>query len=207
MKKEQSKGLALPIIAGVLAVLVVVMFFVIRGQQEEKKPQLYTWEEFEALSPEEQLVFPDRFENMQAFNDWLNRAQGNAAGTSATEIVETVPVPTVVLGDKAPEDFTWEDYQELPPDQQMVFPDAFDSMESFQDWLNRVQPSEPTEDLIPDPSSVDLGEKKPEDFTWEDYLALSMEEQMFFPDSFESYEAFEAWWAENCPEDGLNNGN
>lgn len=202
MKKKQPKWLTLSIVAGIAVLLVAIVLFACL--QKEKMPQDYTWADFEALSPEEQLVFPDRFENMEEFNDWLNRVQGNAteaAGTGPvkTEPVDTAPIPTIVLGDKDPSDFTWEDYQALTPDQQMVFPDAFDSMESFHAWMNRVQPNGPTKESPPDSLNMDLAEKKPEDYTWEDYLALSMEQQMLFPDYFERYEDFEVWWKKTAP--------
>ena len=206
MKKKQFKRYALIVTIGILSVIVVLLCFAIwKLTVKEKLPQSYTWEEFEALPPEEQLVFPDRFESMDDVNNWLNNAQGNTvpgtmgAETIGTEIVETVPVPTFDFGDKAPEDYTWEDYQKLTPDEQMLFPDAFDSMEDFNSWLNRVQPEATTEATAPNSSDIGLSEKKPEDYTWEDYLALSIEEQMLFPDCFESYELFEAWWEQNCP--------
>lgn len=202
MKKKQPKWIILSIVAGITVLLAAIVLFACL--QKEKMPQDYTWADFEALSPEEQLLFPDRFESMEEFNKWLNRVQGNATETAGTkpvkvESVETAPIPTIVLEDRDPSDFTWEEYQALTPEQQMVFPDVFDSMESFNAWMNRVKPNSATKESLPDSLDMDLADKKAEDYTWEDYLTLSMEQQMLFPDYFEKYEDFEVWWKKNCP--------
>lgn len=95
-------------------------------------PENYTWEEYQALTPEEKMMFPDNFKSMDAFNAWYENVQ---------PAQENINVPTIDLKGKNPEDFTWEEYQALTPEEKMVFPDYFESMDAFNAWYDRVCPT------------------------------------------------------------------
>ena len=148
-----------------------------------KQPADYTWEEFLALSPELQIVFQNAM-GVDAFEEWMNRAQSTEP--------EHLEYPWEQAGAKQPEDYTWDEFLGLSPELQMPFQYAFGSAEAFDAWLKRVQPTEPeTEqngDLWEQP-----GGKRPEDFTWEEFLALSPESQIAFQNAFGSAEALEEW--------------
>lgn len=162
----------------------------------------YTWEYFASLPPEEQVLFPDNFASMEDFYNWMDAVKPTEPPTEATtEATDpTEPPPTIDISNKDPEDFTWADYQALPMDLQALFPDYFENMDAFYAWYNRVNPNgsavepdtEPTEEI-----EVIL---HPEQYTWEQYKALPPEQQMLFPDYFESYDDFKAWWERENPE-------
>ena len=197
--KKGAKGI-LWLIIGLCAIAIVAAVFIFVpkkspdetpstiGYNKITNPEEYTWEQYQAMMPEEKMLFPDNFESMDAFNAWYDRVQ-------PTEPVDTNG-PTVNLPGKNAEEFTWEEYQALTPEEQMLFPDYFESMDAYHVWYERVKPQE-TEARVPE---IELGDKKPEDYTWEDYQQLSIEEKMFFPDYFESYEAYQEWYDRVCPE-------
>ena len=130
-------------------------------------------------------------------------------GICATAIIVTVIifVPKVVSGDKPnstvideiknPESYTWEQYQALTPEEKMMFPDYFENMDEYNVWYESVAPTGDEGANIP---KVDLAGKNPEDFTWEDYQKLSIEEKMIFPDYFDSFEAYQKWYDSVCEE-------
>ena len=49
-----------------------------------------------------------------------------------------IEVFTIDLGGKEPQEFTWEDYQELTPDEKQTFPDYFESYDAYQRWYDSV---------------------------------------------------------------------
>lgn len=224
---EFLKKYKLILIFAVLMVLVIVLFIAIMTQNEEPitpkpgtedttKPTQnqeaqgeaaqpnweLTWEDFASLPPEEQVLFPDNFESMEEFYNWMDAVKPTDAVTEApTEATEPLPPPpTVDLHDKAPEDFTWEDYQDLPLEQQALFPDYFESMDAFYAWFNRVNPNGTGKETEPEPTENNGVIEHPEQYTWEEYRALPPEQQMLFPDYFESYDDFKIWWERECPE-------
>ena len=70
-------------------------------------------------------------------------------------------------------------------------------MDAYNEWYESVAPTGNEDASVP---RVDLGGKSPEDFTWEDYQKLSIEEKMIFPDYFESFEAYQKWYDSVCEE-------
>ena len=146
-----------------------------------KQPEDYTWDEFLALSPELQIAFQNTFGSV-AFEEWMNRVQSTAP--------EQNEYPWNQLGAKQPKDYTWAEFLELSSELQIAFGKAFSSDKDFEAWLNRVQPQEPEQTGYP---WDQLNAKKPADYTWDEFLALSPELQIAFQKTFNSVDAFEAW--------------
>lgn len=160
-----------------------------------KRPEELTWKEYESLTPEQQAIFPDLFESMDAFYAWMDKAQPSQTTppttTTSAPPTTTPAVTTPGAGGKAPQDYTWEEYTALPIEEQATFPDLFESMDAFYAWMDKAQKEAQDPGFDTD---IDLNGKKPEDFTWDDYMALTIEQQMLFPDLFESMDAFNAWY-------------
>lgn len=139
-----------------------------------KAPQAYTWEEYEALSPELKERFYDCFGSAEAFDLWLQEAQ------------KQVYLPWQD-GGKQPWEYTWEEYEALTTAQKEAFYDVFGSKETFDTWMRAAcGVTEPT-------YSWDADGKKPEEYTWTEYEALTPAEKEAFFDYFGSVEAFDAW--------------
>ena len=153
-----------------------------------KKPDKYTWEEYQALSNEEKEAFYRWFGSESAFEAWL--AEAMAAGN-------TEPVPQWDKSGKKPDAYTWEEYQALSGEEQEAFYQWFGSVSAFEAWLSEVKPEETTQPL---PEWNKPG-KTPDQYTWEEYRALSGEEQEAFYRWFGSDSAFEAWLSEVKPEE------
>lgn len=90
-------------------------------------------------------------------------------------------------GGKLPEEYTWDEFNELTAFQQMEFQYSFESEESFGTWMNDAQEEEIEE------MPWDDGGKKPNEYTWEEFNALTGAQQIAFQRSFESVELFEHW--------------
>ena len=135
-----------------------------------------------ALTEEEKNTFSERFESSDAFKEWLDRVQ---------------PEPESDLpwdnGEKQPGEYTWEEYEALTEDMKRAFYESFESEAAFNEWFTKVQP-EPESDF-----PWDNGGKQPSEYTWEEYEALTVEEQDAFFGSFNSMEEFEAWLSANLP--------
>ena len=112
--------------------------------------------------------------------------------TEAT--VPRQPYPWEFAGAKQPVEYTWEEFLELPAEQQIGFQNAFASNAAFEAWMDQVFPTEPEETTEPVVYPWEqAGGKKPGDYTWEEYQALSGEEQIAFQKAFSSDAAFTAW--------------
>ena len=146
-----------------------------------KQPEDYTWEEFESLSPELQIAFQDSFEGLEAFDAWMERVNPMNDEFSWD------------LQDKALNYYTWEEFENMSPEEQIAFQNAFGSFEAFDQWLSTVQ-SDDTE------FPWESGNKALSDYTWEEFEAMSAEEQIRFQNSFSTVEEFENWLFANMPE-------
>ena len=145
-----------------------------------KKPNEYTWAEYEALSREDQDAFFQWFDSTAAFEQWMESAKP----------AETEPTtPTWNKPGKKPNEYTWAEYEALTMQEQDAFFLWFGSIDAFERWMNAVKP---TEDTTPDDDWVDAA-KQPNEYTWEEYQALSPEEKDAFFLWFGSVEAFESW--------------
>ena len=151
-------------------------------QAGAKQPEDYTWEEFLKLSPELQIAFQYAFDSADAFEAWMNRVRSTEPET------EQKGYPWEQPGAKQPEDYTWEEFMDLSPELQIAFQGAFGSEESFVDWLNRMQPTNPEQSGYP---WEQPGAKQPEDYTWEEFMDLPPEFQIAFQFAFRSADGFE----------------
>jgi len=141
-----------------------------------KQPEEYTWSEFEALTPEQQMAF-QVYLGAEGFDNWLNCAQ------SQTEVA-----PWERPGAKQPNDYTWSEFEALPPAQKMAFQEHLGA-EGFDNWMNRAQSQT---EVYPWEKP---GAKQPEDYTWTEFEALTPAQQMAFQDAL-GQEAFELWMAQ-----------
>jgi len=159
-------------------------------EQGGKQPDAYTWEEYEALTPGQQMGFFNWFDSVEAFDAWMNRAK-----PQETE-PESLPEGAMPWerGGKQPDAYPWEEYQGLTADEQMAFFYWFASVEDFDAWMNRVNPQE-TEPESESEGAMpwEQGGKQPDAYTWEEYEALTAEQQMKFFYWFDSVEDFDAW--------------
>ena len=144
-----------------------------------KTPDAYTWEEYQALTPEEQDAFYLWFESEAAFEDWMNAVKPPETTEAALEWDKP---------GKNPDQYTWEEYQMLSPEEQDAFYRWFGSLEAFETWMEAAKPAETTV-----PALTWDKEKDPDQYTWEEYQMLNPEEQDAFFQWFDSVEAFEAW--------------
>lgn len=92
-----------------------------------KKPKDYTWEEFEALTAEQSIAFQN-YLGESGFEAWMQEAQNQI----------TIPVPWEEDGAKQPEDYTWEEFEALTPEQSIAFQNSFDSFEDFDAWMQKA---------------------------------------------------------------------
>ena len=150
-------------------------------QPGAKQPKDYTWEEFLALPAELQIAFQFAFDSSITFEEWMNRVQSTEP--------EQPEHPWEHPGAKLPNDYTWEEFLALSAGQQHAFQFAFGSVDAFDAWLNRVQPTEPEQIGHPWEQS---GAKQPQDYTWAEFEALTAAQQMAFQNHL-GPEAFETW--------------
>ena len=141
-----------------------------------KQPSEYTWQEYIAMTEEEQLEFQKSFGSPAVFDAWME-----AALREDTK----VECPWDTPGAKQPEDYTWEEFEALSGELQIAFQKALGT-ELFETWLNQAQ-SQPVEYPWDEP-----GAKQPADYTWEEFEALSGEYQIAFQNVL-GEEAFESW--------------
>jgi len=138
-----------------------------------KQPGEYTWEEYEDLSETEQNAFFECFDDVIDFDAWLTDAQAHAK----------LPWDN---GGKQPSEYTWAEYEALSPFQQDAFFESFDNAEEFEQWMNKVT----GKGLLPWDES---GAKQPNEYTWEEYEALSENAKKAFIESFSDMADFDAW--------------
>ena len=149
-----------------------------------KQPNEYTWEEFQALSAKDQELFFQWFDSAEDFDAWQQQAQndGGAAGAA-----------WAICG-KQPDEYTWEEFQALSPEYQELFFQWFDSAEDFDAWQQQAQ-----NDGGAAGTPWENGGKQPDEYTWEEFEALSAEHQEMFFEWFDSADAFQAWMEQAQP--------
>ena len=138
-----------------------------------KQPADYTWAEFEALTAAQQMAFQN-YLGEAGFEAWLNKVQDQAEAN-----------PWEVSGAKQPADYTWAEFEALTAAQQVAF-QKYLGEAGFEVWLNKVQ-----DQAEANPWDAP-GAKKPEDYTYEEFEALTAAQQMAFQD-YLGPEAFDAW--------------
>ena len=152
----------------------------------------YTWEEFDSLSGELQEAFFEAFVSAEDFEAWMIRVKPE----ESTQVDETTPMMKPwENGGKTVDAYTWEEFEALTAELQEAFFEAFESAEEFEAWETRVKPEEDTqiEETIPLAKPWENGGKPVEEYTWEEFEALTAELQEAFFEAFESAAAFESW--------------
>ena len=139
-----------------------------------ENPEEYTWEDFEKLDPEEQSDFIGSFENAESFDEWLMENGED----------EVILYPWDAEG-RLPEEYTWEEYENLNAVEKQAFRESFLTEEEFELWKDSVYGAEerPWEEE----------EKDVSEYTWEEFDALTPAQQEEFLSSFETPEALEEW--------------
>ena len=84
-------------------------------------------------------------------------------------------------------EFTWEEFNELKPSEQIKFQDSFDSDMAFEAWMEKAQGIE--EDNVP----WEEGGKQPNEYTWQEFNDLSKANQIKFQESFKNIDEFDKW--------------
>ncbi len=144
-----------------------------------KKPSDYTYAEYAALNGAQQMAFQQSFGSLDAFEAWLEKAQGGS---------ETVELPWE-NGGKQPSQYTYAEFERLTAAQQIAFQQSFGSTEAFDAWLKKVQGGGSESAKLP----WENGGKQPSQYTYAEYEALTAAQQMAFQQSFGSLDAFDAW--------------
>ena len=97
-----------------------------------KQPSENTWEEYQAMTEEEQLEFQNKFGSQEVFEAWLD-----AAMLADTE-QELADAPWK-NGGKQPSEYTWEEFEALSGPQQIAFQNVL-GQEAFEAWLTENMP-------------------------------------------------------------------
>ena len=132
------------------------------------------------MDEKQKLEFQQSFGSQAIFEAWKEKAQRGEVIVSSdpTEEVIHIDVPWDEFGAKTPSQYTWEEFEELSAEQQMVFQNSFDSIEAFDAWMQSVRYQ--TVDTPWEKS----GAKQPVHYTWEEFETLTPEQQIAFQNSF-----------------------
>lgn len=190
-----SKKVLWILVALVLLCVVIAVITATANKNEEAETQtteengmisVSTWEEYLALSLEEQDTFYLQFSSREDFELWMQQVK-------PSEMTE--PLLKWDEAGKNPNEYTWEEYSLLTAEAKEAFYQWFDSRDAFEEWMKRVSDTEDQENTV----SWDKVEKQPSEYTWAEYQALSPEEQEKFYQWFASVEAFESWLEREKP--------
>lgn len=94
----------------------------------------YTWEAFLQMTPEEQIAFQNAFPSGEDFASWMEKAEAEQQGKTSKGYPWNAP------GGKQPEDYTWEEFENLTGEDQIAFQSAFDSADGFSVWFEEKHP-------------------------------------------------------------------
>ena len=153
-----------------------------------KQPKDYTYAEFETLTAGQQMAFQNSFGSYEAFDAWLQKA---LSGDTDEETL-----PWEVPGAKQPAEYTYAEFEVLTAGQQMAFQNNFGSIEAFDAWLQKALSGDVGEEIMP---WEVVGAKQPEEYTWDEFIALSPGQQIAFQSAFKEADGFEKWLEENEP--------
>jgi len=90
-------------------------------------------------------------------------------------------------GGKSPEEYTWAEFEALNPVLQIKFQSAFEEEDGFEKWMESA-----TEEKLEMP--WENGGKRPEEYTWAEFEALSPALQIQFQTAFEEQDGFDKWF-------------
>lgn len=122
------------------------------------------------------------------WNDFVGN-HGKIAMMLACLLVLTVVIPAFAETDSQNEvlvNCTWAEYNQMTEEQQNGFYNSFADPEDFDDWMYYAYTASLNELPYPD--------KAPSEYTMDEYELLNEVQQELFFESFESAEAFDAWW-------------
>ena len=141
-----------------------------------EQPSAYTWQEYLAMTAEQQLEFQRKFGSQEVFEAWMENAMKEDV---------LAECPWEEPGAKQPEAYTWAEFEALSGGEQIAFQNAL-GKEAFAAWMDESQNrsgASPWEEP---------GAKQPEEYTWAEFEALSGAEQIAFQNAM-GQEAFAAW--------------
>ena len=152
----------------------------------------YTWKEYLEWDGEQQEAFYEAFASAEAFDDWLNRVNPDENQYVAETVVVEKPWEN---GGKAVEQYTWAEFIALTGAQQEAFFEAFASADAFAAWKDSVNPEKTEQEQASAQEKMpwESGGKAIEEYTWEEFEALTGAQQEAFFEAFVSAEAFAAW--------------
>lgn len=156
---------------------------VIDWEEATKKPDSYTWIEYEALTIEQKDSFAEWFDDIYAFETWMEDAQSEAFEASKEMFMPWE------AEEKAPNMYTWTDFEALTVEQQDAFVEWFGSPEAFEVWMEAVNPSMRVELIIPWAND----KKQPDMYTVAEFKELTAYQQSRFFVWFEKTEKFDHW--------------
>lgn len=145
-----------------------------------KQPVEYTWGEFESLSEEQQEAFFESFSEVEEFEAWMMEVQREAV------------MPWEREG-RLPEEYSWKEYEALTDMQRERFVESFTEPEKFLSWMTEVQR------MVGVP--WEAGGKVPEEYSREEFEALSGVQKEAFFESFATPEDFIQWYDQVKPKD------
>lgn len=96
----------------------------------------YTWNDFQSMTVDEQMAFQNAFPNAEAFENWMKKVNPEVQ----EELLGAGDYPWETPGAKQPEDYTWEEFEQLTGQQQMAFQSVFESDDAFVAWYEKVHP-------------------------------------------------------------------
>jgi hypothetical protein len=146
-----------------------------------KKPSEYTWDEYEALTDYQKSQFKKYFGSEEAFEGWMNWAQG-----SNEDHQEELPWEN---GGKQPSEYTLIEFEALTNYQKKAFVESFGSEAAFERWLEAAKGSEGSAEYLP----WENGGKQPSEYTLEEFEALTDYQKKAFVDSFGSEAKYKDW--------------
>lgn len=187
MKSKENKGnkklivfisiILAAVIVG-LGVYVVIENDLFGIRERNLKPiNQYTLSEYENMTEEEQISFKKRFENEEEFKKWHADIQ----------VKSKAQMPWDNDG-KTPDQYTLEEFEALNSIEKIAFSEWFKSEDEFFAWQDKVE----QQNKAPLPWEAD-GAKMPDQYTYDEFSALTGEQQMHFQYWFKSIDDFDKW--------------
>lgn len=113
----------------------------------------------------------------------------SVVGCNSTPAIETnsdIPVAPWEDGGKEPTEYTYAEFEALHPAHQIAFQEWFGDLDEFDEWLQKAT-------FVKEENPWDGGGKKPSEYTYEEFEALTPGQQIAFQNSFESVDDFAQW--------------
>ena len=93
-------------------------------------PSACTWQEYLAMTADEQIEFQKKFGSREVFEAWMENAMKEDV---------LAECPWEEPGAKQPEEYTWAEFEALSGEHQIAFQRVM-GVEAFEAWMNRVNP-------------------------------------------------------------------